>query len=71
MINVKVTNISWDVDEDDAPVLPSEEYYSFEDDTDEDEIEDFVSDKLSDDYGYCHNGFSYIVSRPIVAQAGD
>ena len=70
-MRVIISNIDWDIDEDDSPNLPTSEVYDLDDDTEEDEIEDLVSDKLSDDYGYCHNGFSYLVYRPNVLRAGD
>ena len=65
-IEVIVTDIKWDVDHDsDSENLPKEVLYTFDrnefdcsDDELQDEIEDIVSEKLSDDYGYCHDGFS-------------
>lgn len=64
-IEVTVTDIKWDVDHDsDSENLPKEVLYTFDrnefdciDDELQDEVEDIVSEKLSDDYGYCHDGF--------------
>ena len=53
-----VENIDWDVDDyeelDDLPtqltvLVPN----------DEEDPEEYISDYLSDEYGYCHNGFTY------------
>ncbi len=67
-ITIHCYNIDWDVDDDDEVVLPSqvefilededdiEEYYEHKENGDED---DFLSDKLSDDYDFCVNNFEY------------
>ena len=68
-IKVIVTDIKWDVDHDsDSENLPKEVLYTFDrnefdciDDELQNEIEDIVSEKLSDDYGYCHDGFSVTI----------
>jgi hypothetical protein len=66
---VTVTNIDWDVDKkSDLKNLPKEITYAFDDDDlmdvdinnneeVEEEIGTLVENKLSNDYGYCHNGF--------------
>lgn len=55
MAKYKVTNIDWDVDYDDefadTPNLPTEVIIEVED-------EDDIADALSDEYGFCINGFS-------------
>lgn len=68
-IEVIVTDIKWDVDHDsDSENLPKEVLYTFDrnefdciDDELQNEIEDIVSEKLSDDYRYCHDGFSVTI----------
>lgn len=58
-----VTNILWDTDRDKETLtnLPAE--LSIDSDalgiSDEDEIEETISDYLSDIYGFCHFGFSF------------
>ena len=61
-------HVDWDFDEEDKAVLavtlPDADFTAFvpvpeEDDFD---IEDYLSDWLSDEYGFCHNGFSYEIS---------
>lgn len=56
-IKVKVSNIEWDIDEEDSDLpteieFQSEEYYEICD-----KLIDEISDWLSDEYGYCHDGF--------------
>ena len=65
---MKVTNIKWDTDGDMEILaeLPSEveipENFvyknSLEENEDEEALLDDVSDWLSDEYGFCHDGFS-------------
>ena len=58
-----VTNILWDTDGDKETLtnLPAE--LSIDSDalgiSDEDEIEETISDYLSDSYGFCHYGFNF------------
>lgn len=74
MPNYVLREISWDLDDEDgspAPSLPNEVSLSLTDKEVEDAIEgldaedhdyaigDVLSDKLSDTYGFCHNGFFY------------
>lgn len=61
-----ITDIQWDVDfEEDLDNLPSECYIDIEenDDTENDyepdELDIRLGDILSDEYGFCHNGFYY------------
>ena len=49
---MKATNIKWDIDYDDNGYLPIEAEIP-EGITDEEEIANW----LSDEYGYCHEGF--------------
>ena len=59
---MKVVNIKWDTDEDVDVLenLPTEikipDYLV----TDEDDLLDDVSDWLSDEFGFCHNGFGLV-----------
>ena len=59
-VKFKVYNIDWDTDGEDVD-LPNEvevdvpaEIVAYGDN----EVEDFISDYLSDEYGFCHNGFN-------------
>jgi len=63
MITVQVTNICWDTDGDIFTDLPLSVSYEFDEDMSEDEVDEVVGDKLSDDYGYCHNGFYFDITR--------
>ena len=57
-ITIYVSNIQWDVDEDDDPGLPFDEVIGTNAELkDKDDVEEFVSNFLSDTYGYCHKGF--------------
>lgn len=69
-INVVVTDIKWDLEDGDITDLPDEITYVFErkmfncsEDDLESEIEDIVSNKLTDDYGWCHDGFNMYVEK--------
>ena len=58
----KVFDIKWDIDCD--PVdLPDEVNVTISssevDLTDDELVSDFISDWLSDEYGFCHYGFDY------------
>ena len=75
MAKFLVWDISWDTsdgiyEEENTNVLPEElnlpreilinaEYIDIEDDEDMDEVEDAISNYLSDEYGFCHLGFSF------------
>ena len=67
-----VTDIDWDTTNDnpfeeikaDDLGLPDEvivntEYLDIEDDEDMNEVENAISDYLSDEYGFFHNGFTF------------
>lgn len=61
MIKFAVQGIDWDTDGED-PGLPTDveiEVPSYVVDNGRDAIEEWISDALSDEYGYCHNGFSF------------
>ncbi|MBQ8133269.1 MAG: hypothetical protein IJ192_02490 [Clostridia bacterium] len=66
MAKYDVTNIHWDTDGDKTIEnnLPSEilintEYLDVENDEDMNEIEEAISNYLSNVYGFCHFGFDY------------
>lgn len=67
LLRVKFSNVQWDIDEEDSfyneeLILPQNFTANVpapeDDDTD---LSDYLSDWLSDEYGYCHNGFNYQV----------
>lgn len=67
---IEVSNIQWDTDEETAKAndLPTELVLVLGDEIegtclDEEEIYDRVSEYLSDNYGFCHNGFSLFVTN--------
>lgn len=69
----EVSKIKWDVTDDDMSKKEQKEIlatlpkkvivtitdYDVEDLNDEEEVEEYIADYLSDEYGYCHNGFDY------------
>ena len=62
-----VTNILWDTDGDKKILkkLPKElsidsDILSISDENDREEVEEAISDYLSDTYGFCHFGFNFI-----------
>jgi hypothetical protein len=55
-IEIEVTNIKWDTDGDID--LPKRISVSVPTNIDADEIDDFISDKISDITGFTHKGFS-------------
>jgi hypothetical protein len=65
-LRIKFSNIQWDIDEEDffsneELILPQNFTVCVpapEDDTD---LSDYLSDWLSDEYGFCHSGFNYKV----------
>lgn len=59
-MKVKIFNISWDTDEEETD-LPSKIVFNFKDKHvfDDIDIDEFLSDILSDEYGFCVNGFQY------------
>lgn len=62
MAKAIITNILWDTDtEDELKSLPKEVELELQN-IDDEYIEDYISNKLSDNYGYCHNGFAYEIT---------
>lgn len=57
-MKVRFTKIEWDTDGEVIPELPIEIEQGF-DFNNEEGLEDFLSDWLSDAYGFCHFGFEY------------
>lgn len=52
-----VTNIKYDTDGEDID-LPTELEIEIPDDMEDDEIEEYISDEISNRTGFCHKGFS-------------
>lgn len=74
-IKIKCYNIDWDIDDyEDCKInLPEEVTFEFEDEDDIEEyyeakedsdIDDWLADKLSDEYDVCVNSFDYNVMQP-------
>ena len=60
---IRATNIEWDVDEDEdgselptTVIIPDE--YALDSEYDEESLADAIGDWLSNEYEFCHNGFS-------------
>ena len=55
-----VSNIDWDTDGEDVD-LPNEMTVNVEEDEqlEESEIEQYISDKITDETGFCHFGFNF------------
>lgn len=70
MTIIRVTDIRWDTSgEDPGDVseisLPSEIEISLPDDlSDDEEIEDYISDRITEITGFCHYGFSCETTAP-------
>ena len=62
-VKVKIFDIEWDMDEDDDTVLPNEIVNEFDYNGDNDELSDNISDWLTDEYDYCHEGFNYEIIK--------
>jgi len=73
-ITITVNDIDWDTDGDNSVELPKNmsftatyedldinAEYNIQDDC-EDVIGEYVSDKISDETGFCHNGFSTTIA---------
>lgn len=68
-IKIQCYNIDWDIDDEDVEIyLPKAVLFKLEDDDDIEayyeskengDEDDFLSDKLSDEYGFCVNSFEY------------
>ena len=67
-MKIVVTDIDWDVeDEENAEELrkslPKKMVVIVNDGLSDDEIEDVVSDSITDETGWCHNGFNWKKAR--------
>ena len=62
MVQIRAFNIQWDTDQEDAGDLnlPTEVTLKFTPEPDED-LEDQISEELSQLTGFCHKGFQYCV----------
>ena len=66
----KVFNIKWDLDEpEDINCVPNEMIVDISNKeidnlNNEEEIEDYISDFISDEIGFCNDGFDYIEIIP-------
>lgn len=58
-MKIKITDIVWDVDDDDDVELPTEIVYNCDDNVSEKDIDDSIADLVSDDYGYCIDSLDY------------
>ena len=64
-VHIEVTSIDWDTeddefDNDEADLdLPGIVFMTINDVDEEDDLEDVIADKLSDDYGFCVNSFEW------------
>jgi hypothetical protein len=60
-MKIKVTEIMWDVDSEENPDLPEEMEFEIlsGEDADDFEIEETLSELISDETGWCHNGFKW------------
>lgn len=56
-IRAVIRNIKWETDGEKVEGLPNSVIVNI--DVDPETIEDDVSDYLSDEYGFCHNGFEF------------
>lgn len=65
LLRIKFSNVQWDVDEEDflseELILPQNFTAVVPAPEDDTELSDYLSDWLSDEYGFCHNGFNYQV----------
>lgn len=62
----RVYDIDWDVRDPEFPDqtveelgLPDEITVELDDGLDDEEVEETLSDAITDGYGFCHNGFKY------------
>lgn len=59
----QVENIQWDTD----GAAPPSDHWLVEVDCDsEEDVDEAVSDKLSDDHGFCHKGFDMVIIDRLV-----
>ncbi len=64
MRKVIVTNIKWDLDDEEDAVeiratLPKRMEFDVDDNMTDDEIEEWLSDAITDETEWCHGGFSW------------
>ena len=62
-VHVIAFDIKYDTDGEKVD-LPKELSFSYEGDIEIEELEDFVSDDISNKTGFCHQGFSYTIINP-------
>ena len=63
-VKVKITNIEWDIDdEEDVPDLPTTAENEFDYDGDNDALIEEISSWLSDEYEYSVNGFDFEIDE--------
>lgn len=68
ILKIQISAIAWDFSDTQHPPkfkLPTKLLVEVDDEcinmTDNEELEEHISDKLAETYGYCHNGFRYKV----------
>lgn len=65
-MQIKIKNIKWDIDDNENSAaklnLPTEIIEEFNCD-DKEELDDMISNWLSDSFGYCHFGFNYEIEK--------
>lgn len=61
----QVENIKWDTD---GAEPPSDHWLVTVECDDEEDVDEAVSDKLSDDHGFCHKGFDMVIIDRLVRQ---
>lgn len=65
----QVENIKWDNEVDGELVEPPSDHWIVKVETEtEADVEEAVSDKLSDDHGFCHKGFDMVIIDRLVRQ---
>lgn len=64
-MTLTISNILWDTDDEetDLPEALSVPFQQLGDDIPESELSEVVSDWLTDEYGYCHFGFTIAVKE--------
>jgi hypothetical protein len=63
MAKAFITDILWDTEtKAELKILPKKVELELPE-MDEEDIADYISDELSDTYGYCHNGFAYEIEN--------
>lgn len=54
---IKITDIEWDTDGEIIDDLPTESFYTPDEDETIEEAEEIIADLLSDDFGWCVSSF--------------